>query len=679
MADKPFSSIIDAFLADREPSWDKMGLEDAKKSGDEVLDRTHDFVDQDFIDEIAESASKHTAIPPSKSATLQNRLYEKEKAAPQVASVKSNWHKDAVRSESDELMDEVTMSLEQAASEGNLKENSADKKEISDSAIQTYIRNLLNSGTSPSKVAAKIEKLAEIELFNKGMATDYLQRNAGMLGLAYLEPNTFMDKESPTYGHNDPKIAASWRDTPDYLKELGEIDNPASANNGTPEERFQRPQEGLKRDRNFPAPTSMVPNEGRFDKPQGNTDWREMSEETQPLEYSKQKAESGYTRYGSNECVRQHNAFKQAGIRPLARSVKQIRACEDCSFFKKDASGKRCNLYHLPIVANAQELSQIVNNLTPGVPLRDKRAALVQIADRMDEHVQPFDASKTAQTNIVKTADAHVHNQAARVSPVKRTFTSSHLAKLHDKGVSLQNAYKWADKKFGSVETSVAFRGFVQTLRKNEQGRIVVAAADLKFLNSIGIRGESFEGGVKCASCPKHFQRMEYGIERQASMRVDGAFAGQASDRNARKKAATTVVLTAAKVRTLHQKGHSLEKIFQSAAAKVGSLEAKKVVVAYVASLRKLPARVTVNASDRSFLVGKLSVNPEALRTLESVRRPTDKVVATVRKQANSVRDGYAVLNEYELAGPVEQQDIDVSGPNRLEIEIQSTFSLDDE
>src|SRR5260370_292833 len=96
---KPFDSIIDAFLADREPNWKDLELTDAQKSGEEIADRTHQYVDTEFIDEIAQSASKHTPIPPSKTSTLQNRLYEKEKAAPQVASVQADWRKNAVRSE----------------------------------------------------------------------------------------------------------------------------------------------------------------------------------------------------------------------------------------------------------------------------------------------------------------------------------------------------------------------------------------------------------------------------------------------------------------------------------------------------------------------------------------------------------------------------------------------------
>lgn len=612
MADKQFDSIIDAFLADREPEWKDLNLADAKKSGEEQQDRTHQYVDHEFMDEIAESASHHTPIPPtSKGATLRNRLQEKEKAPSRISAVQANWHKEAYPREdefknseigdNESLMNEVTESIEAAYSSGNLKENSADKKEVSDAAVQKYLKGLLNSGMSPNKVAEKLNKLAELELLNHQSATDYLQRNAGMLGLAYLEPNSFMDKENPNY---------------------------------------------------------------RYDRSAS-----------------------------SNDCVRQQSAWKQSGITPRAKSVKQVKACADCSYFKKDASGKRCNLYHLPVVANAEELSQIVNNLTPGVPLKQKRAALVQIANRTDERVQSFDAGKTAQTSIVKTADTSIRKQAQRVQPLIRTFGSEHLAKLHEKGVPLRDAYKWADNKFGSVETSVAFRGFVQTLRKNDKGKIMIAAADLRFLNSIGIRGEQYEAGAKCASCPKHFSREARPIENErGAMRVEGKFAQRtAGAAAAQQKEAAVVEITPAKIRALHQKGHSIERIFKAAANKIGTVEAKRAVATYLANLKRVPGRIQVNASDKSFLI-RVGFKAEALRTLESVRRPADQVVATsggapilaypgMGKNASSDKvpeDGRSILNEYDLSGPVVQQDIDISEPQRLDIESKSSFSLDE-
>ena len=83
---------------------------------------------------------------PKSGKTLQNRLYEKEKAAPQVASVKADWRKDARRDQEaystqhgsdDQLMDEVTMELEKAKTKG------FDSKAITDATGEAYAKNLL--------------------------------------------------------------------------------------------------------------------------------------------------------------------------------------------------------------------------------------------------------------------------------------------------------------------------------------------------------------------------------------------------------------------------------------------------------------------------------------------------------------------------------------------------------
>jgi hypothetical protein len=338
-------------------------------------------------------------------------------------------------------------------------------------------------------------------------------------------------------------------------------------------------------------------------------------------------------------------------------------------------------------VANTEELSQVVNHLTPGVPNKQKRAALVRIANREGERTQPFDAGKTAQTNILKTADARVDNQARRERPAAQKFCASHVAKLHEKGVALGRIHGWADGKFGPMGTSTAFRGFVQSLRKNGKGKFVLASADLKFLNSIGIRSEQFEGGAKCASCPGHFSPAAQPGAAAASLRVDGKFAQRTPDavRGAQKQAAP-VVLTADKVRTLHQAGHSLEKIYAAGAKKVGTVEAKKAMAGFVASLKKTASRRPVSEQDRSFLVGKLGFKPEALRTLDPLRQ-TGKVVASASgviaypgmgKQAGGkpAVDGHSILKEYDLSQQHDQE-IDIREPERLEIEGAGVFTVE--
>ena len=120
-AAKQYDSIIDAFLADREPDWKDLDLSEAQKSGEEIADWSHKYVDTDFEDEIAESASRHTPIWGPKSGAkgeiLDARLTDKEKAQPRVNAVKADWRKDARRDndayksehgDNDSLFDEVT-------------------------------------------------------------------------------------------------------------------------------------------------------------------------------------------------------------------------------------------------------------------------------------------------------------------------------------------------------------------------------------------------------------------------------------------------------------------------------------------------------------------------------------------------------------------------------------------
>jgi hypothetical protein len=611
---KQYDNIIDAMLDEREPDWKDLGMDDAKKSGEDVMDWSHQYVDTKFEDDIAESASRHTPIwgPKSGTHTYEERIAEKEAAAPRINAVTANRRMDDYKSEDGDnasLMDEVTESIEKAYTNNNLGENSAAKKEVSDAQVFKYIRDLLNQGNSPAKVAAKLEKLAEIELFNRQSATDYLQRNAGLLGMAYLEPNTYMDKNSPTYEHTA----------------------------------------------------------------------------------------------SSNDCVQQKRAWDNAGIKPQAHSVKQVSACNGCQYFNKDARGKTCNLYHLPVVANAEELSQIVNHLTPGVPNNRKHAALVQIANGDGKRAQAA-TTILAQTDWVKAADAKVKNQGKRASyqfsddrEQSRHFESDHVAKMHEKGASLEQIYKWASEKFGDVDTSLAMRGFVQNLRKDAKGKIVVASGDLKFLNSIGIRNEAYTGAAKCASCPAHFASQHRPVEDdRGAQRVEGKFAQRtASVVAGLQPEPKEVVITAAKVRTLHQAGHSVAKIYSASASKIGSVQAKKVIAAFVEDMKKRPGKIAVSEQDRAFLVGKLGFKPEQVRMLDPQRRPVTQVVASVpddqhllsypgfEKHAGEKKatDGHSILAEFDLVGGLRtgqgMQDIDTDGPKRDDVEMDDHFKVD--
>ena len=692
-AAKQYDSIIDAMLDEREPDWNELELADAKKSGDEWMDRAHAEVDTDFEDDIAESASRHTPIwgPKSGHAEYEDRIAEKEAAAPRIHSVQANRYMDDFKSkegDNDSLMDEVTESIEKAYSGSNLAPNSAEKKAISDAQAQKYVRDLLNQGVAPAKIAKMIEKMAELELFNHQMATDYLQRNAGLMGLAYLEPNTFMEKNSPKYERTaSAKTAGKFKlyTGPTIVKQTADRLRKAGINvtvEGTEHIHFLADGD---RD-------SVTLKLREILGPQwGVKGLQQINDEPSNANVNEREA-------SSNACVAQKKAWDNAGIKPQAKSVKQVSACAGCTYFKKNASDKSCNLYHLPIIANTTELTQIVNHLTPGVPSKQKHAALVQIANGDGKRAQAA-TTILAQTNLIKTADAKVSNQSKRAAytfhderETTQKFSSEHIERMHEKGVTLARIAGWAEEKgFPDTDVSFAFRGFVQNLKKNASGKIVLAKDDVAYLNHIGIRNQAFSGAAKCASCPAHFNR-EAREQEPVNMRVDQKFASRTAEvvrgMQAEEK---EITITSAKVRTLHQAGHSVEKIYIGVANKVGSVQAKRIIAGFIEDIKKQPGKLPVNASDRAFLEGKLGFKPEQIRMLNPDRRPVTQVVASVPDDVNVMSypgmekhagekkhvDGHSILAEYDLTGSHEMQDIDVSGPKREEIETNSTFKVD--
>lgn len=640
---KPYSSIVDAFLDDREPAWKDLGLADAKESGEEQLDRTHSLIDSEFTDDIAESVSHHTPLWPTTASaekkaqrdrlerargTHLERMAAKDDNISGVAGSNANWrvatqHQDDYKSrlgDDDSLFAEVTETLESAASTGKVE-----KKNVTDAAVQRYIHDLLNQGVSPAKVASNLKKVAEIELFNHEMATRYLQDNAGLLGMAYLEPNTYMQKNSPTY------------------------------------------ERGKK----------------------GSTD--------------------------SNDCVRQHQQWKQAGIQPRAASVKQISACQGCQYFSKNGGTKSCNLYHLPVVANTKELSPIVNKLTAGVPTQQKRAALVQIANGNDgtrTSIKP-QAPKTA-SGIGRPPLGTVDAQAARVGrQVAAHFDSSHIAALHEKGHSLKSILRAADKRFGALVAGKALREFVASLRPNAKGQIVIAKADAEFLAAVGLRNKAFVAGTKCASCSKHAVGKSPDIVKideakpapanYVSRVPHTAFHESNPDQLRNERVAKSATLDASVIERYHKKGHSLEKIFKSAAAKFGSAQADKAIKEFVASLKHKPIKVALSQIDCKFLKNKLADHNPIIGaskcgsctfrtgmhcgltggTLLSFPG-MDRTSSSHKIGAGAPEDGRAILNEYDLMpnsgrpGDTKMADIDMNPPTRQEIQLNSHFQVGD-
>ena len=455
--EKAYSSIIDSFLDDREPDWKDTGLEDAQGSGDEVAEWAHKYVDEGFLDDEAGS-SHHTPVPPTgRSATLLNRLDEKENALPRISM--STRRTGGVHAEDyskahgddDSLFQEVTMGLDQARSEATSKDEHGREgvanRNRTDEEILGYVRSLLNQGTPPSRVASQLGKVAEIELLNKkdNMGMNYLNQNQGLLGMAYLEPNAYMDKNSPTY---------------------------------------ERERVGSEKEKVFcPKCNKEVKPERRHSIdycPGCNRNLGQMPK-------------SGSAARTSQDCVRQHNAWKAAGIVPRAASVKKVAACDGCEFFKNRA----CGLYHLPVVANAEELRAVVNRLTPGVPARSKRAALIALANRDQQRTEQVRiGGRPVQKVSAKTIEQarEEHHEAAS------GFSASTIEAMHKRGMGLEEIYRKGSLKVGSVKAGSAVRQFVASLR-DKGTRIRLSQIDCRLLKQkLGVNN-AIIGAVKCADC----------------------------------------------------------------------------------------------------------------------------------------------------------------------------------
>ena len=388
-----FQNYIDQFLEDTMPDMAEVNLGPAAESGKEQLARTHDFCDKDFLEGLSDGTNQHTQLPGGGKGTrtgsqqAADRAESKDAVFPKVRA-SQNIVRTAKALGDDSVFQDVIMELEEAKNHGF-----TEKREVTEAEVQKYVKKLLNGGMPPVKVAQAIEKLAELQLFNKTMATDYLNRNAGLLGLAYIQPNEYMNKCPDTY-------------------------------------------ERLK--------------------------------------------------------------VKGAG-KIAAKSVKQINACEGCTFFAKDASSKTCNLYHLPIVGTQNELLTVVNRMTAGVPNKSKKAALVQIANKDAERtpmVNHVVSSRPVQKVYNTSPDAT--REARKAAAVE--ITARDIAKLHNAGNTLEKIFNFASKKVGSAKAGRAVREFVAGLKSNGT-KIALSQIDCTFLKGkLGVQN-AIVGAAKCGSC----------------------------------------------------------------------------------------------------------------------------------------------------------------------------------
>jgi hypothetical protein len=388
-----YKSFIDQFLEEYTPDYEEVGLGAAEKSGEEQLDRTHKYVDEDFLEGLSDDTNVHTQGPRGgrgvrKGAGMHGQHRNTDEIAEAFPRVRASniINRTAAALGDESVFEDAIMSIEEARNHGF-----NEKRVVKDAEVERYIKSLLNGGMPPVKVAVQLEKMAELMLFNRQTATDYLNRNAGVLGMAYIQPNEYM-----------------------------------------------------------------------------------------------------------NDCPSTYQRLKVKGAGKIAaKSVKQINACEGCMFFKKNASGKTCNLYHLPVIGTQNELLTVVNKMTAGVPAKDKKAALVKQANvERSPLVQIHNVSRPAQKVAATTAQA----TRERTKTAEQQFSGAEVEKLHAAGNSLPKIYSYASRKVGSAKATKAVREFIASL-KTKNTKVALSQIDCTFLKGkLGMQN-AIVGAAKCASC----------------------------------------------------------------------------------------------------------------------------------------------------------------------------------
>jgi hypothetical protein len=495
-----------------------------------------------------------------------------------------------------------------------------------------------------------------------------------MLGMTYMEPNTFMDKNNPSYERQSPKMAGTWLD--DLKKSDPELAKAYGITGSQPDWALKAMVKAL----------SM-----------GVSQFMNTPEDNARLEAAKyilNRKRRG--KAGSADCVRQAKAWKSAGITPRAKSVKQVESCGGCSYFKQTGSTKSCGLYGLPVVSNSKELSSVVNKLTAGVPAESKRAALVQIANRLPQQVIPKAASANApmvhQSSFTKERD-YGFKEANH-------FSGRMVQTAHAKGHSLKVIAEAAEKRYGLLETSKGIREFVASLRK-EKGKIVMAKADAQYLTKVGIHNGDIVAGAKCASCKAHTGKEVHkaasteGVTRSPEKFVEATLG---TLRGSQQKVVAN--FDSSKVAKLHNEGHGMAKIYKAASAKYGSVQATKAIRDWAHNLKNTNTKIALSQVDctvlkkmgvklgsQNAIVGEAKCGSCTFRdgmhcgltggTLLSF--PGMNQVASNKKvAAGAPVDGRSILKEFDLMGSSAQADIDMSAPERADIQMSNTMDAGD-
>jgi len=329
--------------------------------------------------------------------------------------------------------------------------------------------------------------------------------------------------------------------------------------------------------------------------------------------------------------------------------------------------------------------------MTAGVPAVSKKAALVQIANQVGEHVQTRKTASSEAPFVHQASYTH-ERQKGFVEP--NHFSGVQVQKLHTAGHSLKAIASSAEKKFGALETSKAVREFIASLRK-EKGKIIMAKVDADYLKKIGIHNEAIVGAAKCASCKSHNgKQMHKAASTEGVSRVPDVFVSSTPDRVRASQTRVVAKFDSGTVAKLHGQGHSVDKIYKAASSKVGSVQASKAIHEWAQNLKNTNTKIALSQIDCTTLK-KMGVKLSAQNAIVGAAKCGDcnyrngmhcgltggtllsfpgmnQGASKKKVAAGAPEDGRSILKEFDLMGSVPQADIDMTPPERADVQVSS-------
>ena len=172
------ADIIDQLLADFRPKADDPTVHEGLMRGLDIKGIS-DAEDQGLLDEIAPGGEHNPANNGSTSG---------------IVAAQEDWRESSSKpfTAEDSVMTDV---LKQAGDEQvPFDETTCGKGHMASADVHARIAALLHVGKTPRQVTAYLDKLAELQAFDRTESDSYLQDQAGLMGYAYLEPNHFNQK-----------------------------------------------------------------------------------------------------------------------------------------------------------------------------------------------------------------------------------------------------------------------------------------------------------------------------------------------------------------------------------------------------------------------------------------------------------------------------------------------------